>query len=110
MVVDDAQGPSSSPSSAWPAAVSGTSGWAEEEEAEEEEDVCERGVRVPTLQADRAAVRLPGSVSGPGGSAQSRLGHRGPLLPVAVGVLLPVRRTAPGRGAPVELLLHSHVW
>lgn len=74
-----------------------------------EEDVRERGVRVPALQAHRAAVRLPGAVLGRGGSAESRLGDRRPLLPVAVGVLLPVRGTAARRGGSVELLLHPHL-
>lgn len=75
-----------------------------------EEDVRERGVRVPALQAHRAAVRLLGAVLGRGGSAESRLGDRRPLLPVAVGVLLPVRGTAARRGGWVELLLHPHLW
>lgn len=38
-------------------------------------DVGERGVGVPALQADRAALRAAGSGSGPGGSAQPGLGH-----------------------------------
>ncbi|KAF3840854.1 hypothetical protein F7725_006716 [Dissostichus mawsoni] len=57
----------------------------------EREDVCGRGVCVPALQAHRAAVPLPGPLSGPGGPAEPRLGHRGPFLPVSVGVLLTVR-------------------
>lgn len=73
------------------------------------EHVCERGVRVPALQADRAAVRLPGAVPGRGGSAEPSLGHRGALLPVPVGVLLPVRGAAADRRGSVELLLHAHV-
>lgn len=80
-----------------------------------EEDVRERGLRVPTLQAYRAALRLPRPLSGRGGSAESSLGHRRPLLPVPVGVLLPVRVSAPrggrgGGGCSVELLLHAHFW
>lgn len=74
------------------------------------EDVRERGVRVPTLQAHRSAVRLPGAVSGRGGSTQSSLGHRGAFLPVSVGVMLPVGGSASHGRAPVELLLHPHIW
>lgn len=74
------------------------------------EDVRERGVRVQTLQADRAALRLPGALSGRGGSAESRLGHRGAFLPVPVGVLRPVRSAEPAGGGSVELLLHPHIW
>lgn len=73
------------------------------------EDVRERGVCVPALQADRSAVRLPGAVSGRGGSAESSLGHCSALLSVSVGVLLPVRGPDPGRGGWVELLLHPHL-
>lgn len=75
-----------------------------------EDHVDERRVRAEALQADRAAVRLPGAVPGPGGAAQSGLGHSRPLLPVPVGVVLPVRGEAAGRGGFVELLLHSHFW
>lgn len=74
------------------------------------EDVRERGVCVPALQAHRSAVRLSGAVPGRGGSAQSCLGHRRALLPVPVGVLLPVRGAAPNGGPSVELLLHPHIW
>lgn len=74
------------------------------------EDVRERGVCVPALQAHRSAVRLSGAVPGRGGSAESSLGHRRAFLPVSVGVLLPVRGTATDRGGSVELLLHPHIW
>lgn len=44
-------------------------------------------------EAGRAGVHLPGAVSGPGGRAESRLGHGRPsVLPVPVGVLPETRQ------------------